>query len=187
MSNDKRISDAIATVSGLFAVVRIDGHYRVLATQDILADEVIFSIEGVATGQPTRHSVQVGVGQHIDRAPKEEFETILDTQPWFFLNHSCAPNGKIDGRRLVALRPIAAWEQLTFDYNTNEWELATPFSCRCGSEDCCGTVRGYRHLSAAARRRRAGQIADHLLSLEALEIEGNRSDARTDRSLPHAG
>ena len=42
-----------------------------------------------------------------------------------YLNHSCKPNAKFSGRRLVALRDISADEELTIDYG--------PGTCDCRS------------------------------------------------------
>jgi hypothetical protein len=58
------------------------------------------------------------------------------------LNHSCEPNLGIQGQVVyVALRDIAADEELTFDYAMNDDE---PYEmrCRCGSRLCRGTISG---------------------------------------------
>jgi hypothetical protein len=68
----------------------------------------------------------------------------------------------VDGRRLVALRELAAGEELTFDYNATEWDLAEPFRCSCGA--CGGSiVRGFAHLDDRARALRRGRTAGHLV------------------------
>jgi len=62
----------------------------------------------------------------------------------------------------VALRDLAAGEELTFDYNATEWSMAEPFLCTCGA--CGGSVvQGFAHLDAAARAQRSGWIAEHLV------------------------
>ena len=58
------------------------------------------------------------------------------------LNHSCEPNLGIQGQVIyVALRDIAAGEELTFDYAMNEDEH-DEMQCRCGSRSCRGTITG---------------------------------------------
>jgi SET domain-containing protein len=66
-----------------------------------------------------------------------------------WINHSCAPNLEADdasGRIfLVALRDIAAGEELFFDYGLVIEERYTPalkkrFGCRCGAAACRGTM-----------------------------------------------
>ena len=50
---------------------------------------------------------------------------------------------------------------MTFNYNTTEWEMAEPFSCGCGSENCLGTIQGLKHLTIS-QRERLGFVAPHL-------------------------
>jgi len=59
------------------------------------------------------------------------------------INHSCAPNCQADNIRgriwIVALRDLAAGEELTFDYGYafKEWRF---HPCRCGSAHCVGFI-----------------------------------------------
>src|SRR5215475_15248318 len=59
-----------------------------------------------------------------------------------FSNHSCDPNIGVCGQIIfVAMRDIAAGEELTHDWATTDddtYELA----CRCGAASCRGTVTG---------------------------------------------
>jgi hypothetical protein len=57
------------------------------------------------------------------------------------MNHSCAPNcfGTLFGFE-VALRDIAAGEQLTNDYGTLFQEPHEGFACTCGAPGCRGTT-----------------------------------------------
>ncbi|MFM7280471.1 MAG: SET domain-containing protein-lysine N-methyltransferase, partial [Planctomycetia bacterium] len=82
---------------------------------------------------------------------------------WLFLNHSCRPTTAVRGRELIALRPIAPYEELSFDYETTEWHMAEPFTCRCGN---CGgrSVRGFAFLPAEERERRRPYLAPHLVA-----------------------
>jgi hypothetical protein len=70
-----------------------------------------------------------------------------------FLNHSCNPNCYIDfnGIRLTALRPIKAGEELTYNYNTTEYDLVNSeapsfFKCSCDSKDCYEIIKGFKYL-----------------------------------------
>jgi SET domain-containing protein len=76
-----------------------------------------------------------------------------------FLNHSCDPNCYIDFSdiSLRALRRIPAGDELTFNYNTTEWDLInsrTPssFVCDCNSDNCFGIIRGFKYLTEAQRQ-----------------------------------
>lgn len=77
-----------------------------------------------------------------------------------FLNHSCEPNCYIDWQNLnlVALKDIQIGEELTFDYNTAEYDLINmvqncSFKCNCGSKNCIGEVRGFRYLSPEQKKQ----------------------------------
>ncbi|MCA9667041.1 MAG: SET domain-containing protein-lysine N-methyltransferase [Myxococcales bacterium] len=57
-----------------------------------------------------------------------------------FMNHSCEPNSISPGVDFeIAVRDIAAGEQLLCDYGT--LNLAGAFECRCGEPSCRGTVQ----------------------------------------------
>ena len=83
-------------------------------------------------------TVQIGPGQHILLRP-DFLECI---------NHSCAPNVHFDMERfaLVALRPLAAGEELTYFYPSTEWSMVQPFPCACGATECLGTIAGASQL-----------------------------------------
>jgi uncharacterized protein len=58
------------------------------------------------------------------------------------LNHSCEPNLGLQGQIVfVALRDIAAGEELTFDYAMTDDELYE-MACRCGSGKCRKLITG---------------------------------------------
>ena len=133
------------------AVDCVDGHYRLVATKDFEISDHILLLEGDVVENPSRFSVQIGPGQHVEVPAEVQVEQPLDRYRWRFLNHSCEPNAKFDNRNLVASRKIIASEQITFDYNTTEYDLASPFQCHCESDSCCGLVRGYRWRQDQAR------------------------------------
>lgn len=123
---------------------------------------LVLEFDGAVRPVPARFSVQVGLDEHVH--PDDDAVAAQDRTrfQWRFLNHSCAPTCRVVGRRLVALRDLAAGEELTFDYNATEWSMAEPFTCACGA--CGGSVvRGFAHLDAAERAQRLGWIAEHLV------------------------
>jgi hypothetical protein len=62
--------------------------------------------------------------------------------PINFLNHSCDPNAGYDGAdAIVALRPIAAGEEIRMDYGTFSFSFDHDFACRCGAPQCRGKVQ----------------------------------------------
>jgi SET domain len=144
------------------AVVRADGEYRLVANRRISKGELLFTIEGELTTAPTRYTVQVGRDTHVDVPAEYGFEEILDRFYWRFMNHSCDPTVFVRGRAVISLKPVDFGQDITFNYNTTEFDMAEPFSCRCGNDSCTGSVRGYRHVSAEERRRLRPWLASHL-------------------------
>lgn len=61
--------------------------------------------------------------------------------PADWVNHSCRPNAGLRGQIvLIAMRPIAAEEEVTFDYAMCDTYPYAEFACRCGAADCRGRV-----------------------------------------------
>jgi hypothetical protein len=123
--------------------------------EPIAAGEPLLRFEGPLGDKPTRMSVQIGVGRHVYIAPDA---------PEQFVNHACEPNGGLEfpSFTLIALRPLAVGEEVTFNYLTSEWDMGAPFQCTCGAPRCFGMIRGYRWLSPEERRRITPQIAPFL-------------------------
>ena len=59
-----------------------------------------------------------------------------------FINHSCDPNIGVQGQIVfVAMRDIAAGEELTHDWATTD-DARYEMRCRCGASCCRGTITG---------------------------------------------
>ncbi|MDF1838164.1 MAG: SET domain-containing protein-lysine N-methyltransferase [Planctomycetota bacterium] len=144
-------------------ILRQDGRFHVLAGAFFLAGERIMELTGEASDRPSRYSVQVGWQEHVETWVPLEDDTSLDSCQVRYMNHSCRPNTRIVDRQVVALRDIGVREELTFDYNTTEWEMAESFPCECGH---CGGQRiaGFKILSAEGRQSRANQLPEYLRS-----------------------
>jgi SET domain-containing protein len=110
------------------------------AEKEFKKGEAIIKIKGKVIDHPTRTSIQIDTDKHL------EWEEIPQIG---FLNHSCSPNCYIDTKtlKLVALRDIAQGEEITFNYNSTEWEMSFPFMCLCGSKNCYKKIRGYKFLT----------------------------------------
>lgn len=90
-----------------------------------------------------RHCLDIGAGRQLYVDP-----------PARFLNHSCDPNAGFRGAvTLAALRPIAAGEEIRFDYSTCMPDAGWSLECRCGGRGCRGLVVGFPRLDEATRRR----------------------------------
>jgi hypothetical protein len=137
------------------------GQYRVLAFEAISTGTQLLQLTGLVVDQPNRLSVQVDEHLHVapppTMPPNEDPERYL----WRFLNHSCEPNAYWTKRTLIALRDIAAWEEITFDYNCTELEIAEPFKYGCGA--CEGNlIRGFLHLDTREQGRRESHLRTYL-------------------------
>lgn len=79
-----------------------------------------------------------------------------------YTNHSCEPNIAIQGQiAFVAMRDIAAGEELTHDWATtddDEYEMV----CRCGRPSCRGTITGKDWMKPELQRRYAGWFCWYL-------------------------
>jgi len=125
----------------------LSADFGVTAREAIPAGTVLMSLAHVFVDRPGRHTIQIDARRH--QAGTGEIDD--------YLNHSCDPNSALDFTRLelVSLRPIAAGEELSFNYLTSEWDMAAPFTCQCGACDRLGgpggprVIRGFRHLSPA--------------------------------------
>jgi len=142
-------------------VARSDDALRVIAIEPIEEGGFILEVHGVFVDHPSKYSVQVAEHLHVDLPMATGLTADPDRHPWRYLNHSCDPNAALVGLRLMAFRPISRWEEITFDYNTTEYEISTPFSCQCGK--CGGSlIRGFKFLPPHAQRELEPRLANHL-------------------------
>lgn len=82
---------------------------------------------------------------------------IMPEPPGVLVNHSCDPNaGLIGNRRLIALRPIAAGQEIRYDYSTTMADGLWSLACLCGAPHCRRTVRDFRELPPEVRDRYLG-------------------------------
>lgn len=70
-----------------------------------------------------------------------------------YINHSCKPTLVFDMQRWeVRVNPdlergLREGDELTFFYPSTEWEMAQPFDCLCGTEECRGRISGAKDTS----------------------------------------
>jgi len=141
------------------AVLRVQVDYgpfgeMIRAVRSLRKGELVFFLTGDLVGAPNKYTIQLSSDQHV----------LTRRALWRLVNHSCEPNIVVDvaNRRMIAARDIEAGEELTFDYNTTEWSMASPFDCGCGTAACVGVVQGFRHLTGAQRARIAGRLSPYL-------------------------
>jgi hypothetical protein len=54
---------------------------------------------------------------------------------------------------VISLRRIEMGEDITFDYNTTEYDMDEPLTCHCSSPDYPGTIQGFRLPTTAQQER----------------------------------
>lgn len=87
----------------------------VYATRSYAIGEIVKKLEGKLVLEPTRESIHIGNGMHI-----------IDNYGQF-INHSFEPNTRIDSNNIVAIKEIAQYEEITFNYNDTEINMTNPF------------------------------------------------------------
>lgn len=136
--------------------------YGIFATRALAAGDVVFRGEGRAQRLVTsRHAAAWPEADQRDFRRyawplSDQVFVLWDTDPasWAPQNHSCEANTGFDGLDVIALRPIAAGQELTLDYAAFMNEAAEPFTCRCGAPSCRGTITGTPGNSVTAREQR---------------------------------
>lgn len=137
----------------MLEVVVQDGVKRTVCTQAVGRNHAIYALHPTShVDRPTRTSIQVGPELHIE-------DDIIAC-----INHSCRPTVVVYvwSMTLVTLAPLTVGDEVTFFYPALDWEMASPFACRCGQPECIGVVAGARHLqlSVLLRYRLATHIVD---------------------------
>jgi SET domain-containing protein len=75
-----------------------------------------------------------------------------------FVNHSCDPNAALllDPPRLVAIKEIDVYDEITFDYSMTSTEYFDTWEmiCNCGSPKCRNRISGFLSVPEETRRRK---------------------------------
>lgn len=75
-------------------------------------------------------------------------------EAWAPQNHSCEPNCGFEGLDMLAVRDVAAGEELTLDYALFCDAGMEPFDCACGAASCRGRIFGLAGNSVDFREGR---------------------------------
>lgn len=149
------------------SVARWAEQLTVVASETISRGQTILMIEGAETKTPSIFSVQIDDDTHIDLDDPALVETYPERYLWRFLNHHCRPNAYLRGRQLVAREHINIGDEVTFNYNSNEYDMANPFECLCSAHGAAAPrmIRGYRYLSETERNAIEPLAAPHVKRL----------------------
>lgn len=141
----------------------------VFAVRDFRESEMIVKLEGKVVDHPTQTSLQIGEEKHL--------EGVLHS--WHNLNHGCNPNAYINHEdfTLRPLWPIQSGEEITFDYNSTEYDMCVPFECLCGEENCRKAIKGFKYLSSEEQKN-TKSLVPYLQKRMDMQIKkSNPSDA----------
>lgn len=81
---------------------------------------------------------------------------------------------------LTALRPIALDEEISFHYCQNEWSMAVPFFCLCGSAKCLGKIEGFSKLPIETKREFQPYLSPFLAGKWREEEAQSQSSSKTE-------
>ena len=119
------------------------------------------NIDGIITSSPSKYTIQIDKNQHLDIP--YGIDKIENKHYWAALNHSCNPNSFIHNQQLIALQDIVAESDLTYNYNTTEYNLNSPFSCNCNQDNCFKKIKGFKFLTPEQKQFIFDQTISHLL------------------------
>ncbi|RHW70557.1 SET domain containing protein [Trypanosoma brucei equiperdum] len=119
---------------------------EVIAKTRVAAGTRLLATKGRSLPFPTPLTLQLGERRHL-----------LPSGGAQFVSHSCDPNTCIhvdalnEAIEFETIRDIAVGEVVTANFVTTEWELHSPFQCKCNSSSCLHNIRGFKFLSSAQR------------------------------------
>ena len=133
----------------------------VFAREPIAAGETIASFDGETYTAQNGVELPPRVFDHGMQISPDQFR---DSSGFArFINHSCQPNCGVKNLvDIVAMRPIAAGEECSWDYDmsdNSDWVL----HCLCEANRCRHVLLGYRHLPISFRDEYRGFISEYLL------------------------
>jgi uncharacterized protein len=119
------------------------------------------------------HPVPLGEERYCDYL--EAGKTVLMPVPERHINHSCDPNVYVKTmrglRRVIARRPIATGEEITYDYCVNGYGDVW-WTCHCGAVRCRHSIHtDFFHLPLELQREYLPLLDDWFAEERAVEVE----------------
>ena len=129
--------------SHFLKVINTHAGRQVISKFSIEKGEIVRTLKGNILPHPTRTSIQIGTGKHIE----DKFGR--------FINHSCSPTVAVCSFKkepyIYAMRDIVKGNTITFDYTLTELQITSPFVCSaCGAniphdKSCREIMYGYNN------------------------------------------
>ena len=94
---------------------KITNEKGLFSTKEYKRGDVLYVLCGEIYNKPTRETIHIGNNKHI----YDKFG--------IYINHSFNPNTYVNGRELTALCDIKINDEIFFNYNDTEINMANPF------------------------------------------------------------
>lgn len=183
---DDAVGQIQATSNEMINLVKTDHMgYKAVASRDLKKNEIINTFSSPIHQVPNMHTVCFDEDVHVP--PNNSAE---------FISHACSnTNTKImvssqsDYANFVVTKDVKAGEDLSFNYNTTEWHMSTPFLCGCGAckqKQFPSIVRGFKHLSPSEREdiiHEASNFIKQKARDETFNLIVSKSTMEVDRQL----
>ena len=96
-------------------IVKHNPPFGVYSTKTYKFNEIVHVMTGQMSNIPTQKSIHIGDNMHL----LDEFGQ--------YINHSFEPNVKVVNNKLIAIKDIDIYDEITFNYNDSELNMACPF------------------------------------------------------------
>lgn len=154
LSPKTAVQESLIHGRGLFAVAPI-------AKGEVVCVKggYIFNRQTLAAMPDWFRAAEIQIAENLFIGPLHEAER---EGCMIFSNHSCEPNIGVQGQIVfVALRDIAADEELTHDWATTDDDDYT-LECQCGAPTCRKTITGQDWRKADLQAKYAGYFSWYL-------------------------
>ena len=105
--------DCILITSTYFPIMGLP--LGIYSTQNYKIGDIVHVMSGKLLTIPTKKSIHIGNNMHLE----DKFGQ--------YINHSFEPNVMVENNKLIAIKDINIYDEITFNYNDNELEMASPF------------------------------------------------------------
>lgn len=112
---EKMIKNGHKFVSNCGNVLHNDIPLGLYAEKSYKLGDIVRTMSGKMSNIPTRKSIHIGNNMHLQDAFGQ------------FINHSFDPNIMVESNKLIAIKEINIYDEITFNYNDTEIEMACPF------------------------------------------------------------
>ena len=119
------------------------GELRVVATRSFARDELLTVWGGAPIPSAALLQIPRPARRYAVQIEEDVFLLSREPSPADRVNHSCEPNAGLRGQVvLVAMAPIAAGEEVTYDYAMTDSAPYDEFECACQAPRCRGRITG---------------------------------------------